>query len=39
MNYLNKMHVGDIVIFASGSIGYVHVIDYEDRFFECAMVR
>lgn len=39
MNYLNNMNVGDIVIFASGSIGYVHAIDYEGRFFECTMVR
>lgn len=39
MNYLDKMHLGDIVIFDSGSIGYVCVIDYEDDFFECTMVR
>lgn len=39
MNYLDKMHVGDIVISNVGHIGYVHAIDYEDRFFECTMVR
>ena len=39
MNYLDKMHLGDIVIFASGNIGYVCVIDYENGFFECTMVR
>lgn len=32
MNDLNKMNVGDIVSFASGSSGYVHAIDYEGRF-------
>lgn len=39
MNYLNKMHVGDIVISKTGSIGYVCVIDYEKDLFEYTLVR
>ena len=39
MNYLNKMHVGDIVISKTGSIGYVCLINYEEDFFEWTLVR
>lgn len=31
MNYLNKIHVGDIVISDAGRIDYVYAINYEDN--------
>lgn len=38
MNYLNKIHVGDIVISNVGNIGYVCVIDYEKQYFDWTKV-
>lgn len=38
MNYLNKIHVGDIVIARVGNIGYVCAIDYENDSFDWTKV-
>lgn len=39
MNYFDKMHVGDVVISAIGSIGYVCAINYKNNFFEWTLLR
>ena len=38
MNYLNKLHCGDIVISNVGNIGYIDSIDYENGLFSWVKV-